>query len=121
MKLQSFTFHPHAILVDGHPLHGVRVGDSDVTEISLLEGVLIVSRGTTVWFTHTSYGTGVPVVIDTNPAWPTDSDPQKLNQDLEMVGVKVTDLDPWFEPRASQPVTRTTEFGSTKKQRSKKQ
>lgn len=61
MKLQSFNFHPHPIQVDGRALHGVRVGDSDVTEISLLEGVLIVSRGTTVWFTHTSYGTGVPV------------------------------------------------------------
>lgn len=61
MKLSSFTFHPHPIQVDGRPLHGVRIGDGDVTDIQLHEGVLIVSRGAQVWFTHTSYGTGVPV------------------------------------------------------------
>lgn len=67
MKLSSFTFHPSPILVDSKPLHGVRVGDSGVTDIQLLEGVLIVSRGAQVWFTHTSYGTGVPVATGNHP------------------------------------------------------
>ena len=61
MKLNSFTFHPSPILVDSKPLHGVKVGTDGVTDIQLHDGVLVVSKGTQVWFTHTSYGTGVPL------------------------------------------------------------
>lgn len=68
MKLQEFQFHPHAIQVAGMPVQNVAVGRDGVTEIQLFEGVLIVARGTKVWFTHTSYGTGMP--IDEVPPMP---------------------------------------------------
>lgn len=75
MKLQSFTFHPHAIQVDGRPVHSVHVGRDGVTRIALEAGVLIVERNAvpSTWFVVTDFGVGMPL-----PAVPQDAQPVTL-------------------------------------------
>jgi len=76
MKLQAFNFEPHPILVDNRLLHAVMVGRDDVSSIELFEGVLIVARGSKVWFTHTSYGTGMPIEETEEPIYGAPPEPR---------------------------------------------
>ncbi len=89
VNLQSFTFHPHPIQVDGRAIHGVRVGDLDVTSVQLIDGVLIVCRGTRIWFTHTSYGTGMP--IDESEQYEKRLAAEQAKQDLLTAGTTAED------------------------------
>lgn len=122
MRLASFTFHPHPIQVDGRPLHGVRVDTDGVTDIQLHEGVLIVSRGPQVWFTHTSYGTGVPAAGTSTVTGPyIPSEVGLIEQKSKSPDASVRQMDTTEYLAGAMPIYGAPPATGTRKQRSKKQ